>query len=113
MFVILGNSAEGVPVEVMPEEYGGEAPSIKELDRQSNEMMEKYARWLKETELFRTDEEKRVKKPSSWWGIFGSSNNNPAPQIEKERQILKNLQIDWFIMGYFVIIFLYVNKWNQ
>lgn len=87
-----GNEAEGVPLEIMPEEYGGEAPSVKVLDREGKEMMEKYARWLRETELFRTDESKRIKK-ASWWGLFGS-NNNAAVQIEKERQILKNLQID-------------------
>lgn len=79
----------------MPEEYGGEGPSIKELDRQSAEMMDKYARWLKETELFKTNEGKRIKKASSWWGLFGGNNNAAAAaQIEKERQILKNLQID-------------------
>lgn len=90
----LGNNPEDVPLEIMPEEYGGEGPSIKELDRESCEMMEKYGRWLKETELFRTDEGKRIKK-ASWWGIFGGNNNAAAAaQIEKERQILKNLQID-------------------
>lgn len=59
-------------------------------------MLEKYARWLKETELFKTAETKRVKK-ASWWGFFGSgttNTNTEAPQIEKERQVLKNLQID-------------------
>lgn len=79
----------------MPEEYGGEGPSIVELDRESYAMMEKYTRWLKETELFRTDESKRIKK-ASWWGIFSGGNNAAAAtaQIEKEREILKNLQID-------------------
>lgn len=92
---VLGNNPEGVPIEIMPEEYGGEAPSIKELDRESGEMMEKYARWLKETELFRTEESKRIKKSSSWWGFFsGSNSTSDVQQIEKERQILKNLQID-------------------
>lgn len=93
MWLFLGDTAEGVPVEIMPEEYGGEGPSIIELDRQSEEMMEKYERWLKETELFKTDEGKRIKK-ASWWGLFGGNNAAAAAQIEKERQILKNLQID-------------------
>lgn len=88
-----GNVAEGVPVELMPEEYGGEAPSIRELDRQCHLMMEKYARWLRETETFRTDESKRPKK-ASWWGIFGGGGNSGGGQIEKEKRVLKNLQID-------------------
>lgn len=79
----------------MPVEYGGEGPSIKELDRQSIEMLEKYGKWLRETELFRTDESKRIKK-ASWWGFFGGGSSSTAAnaQIEKERQILKDLQID-------------------
>lgn len=87
---------EGVPIEIMPEEYGGEGPSIKDLDRESIEMLEKYGRWLRETELFKTDETKRIKK-ASWWGIFGGNTANAAAtaaQIEKEKQILKDLQID-------------------
>lgn len=76
----------------MPQDYGGEAPTIKELDQQNHEMIEKYAKWLKESEYFKTDETKRAKK-ASWWGIFSNSNPTQA-QLEKEKDILKNLQID-------------------
>lgn len=89
---IPGCVPEGVPQEILPLEYGGEAPSIKELDNEKHEMVDKYARWLRESENFKTDESKRVKK-ASWWGLF-SNTNNTTSQIEKERQILKNLQID-------------------
>lgn len=77
----------------MPEEYGGEAPSIKQLDKETLELVDKYAKWLRETEYFRADESKRTKK-ASWWNMFNNNNNNVNNQIEKERQILKNLQID-------------------
>ncbi|KAF5284121.1 hypothetical protein FQR65_LT00121 [Abscondita terminalis] len=71
-----GNKPDGIPIEILPKDYGGEAPSSEELRSDMYELRDKYAFWLKESVYFVADETKRVKK-SSWWSIFG--NNNTAP----------------------------------
>lgn len=88
----VGNAAEGIPLEMMPEDYGGEAPCIEELDQQTKAMCEKYAEWLKESTVhYKSDESKRIKK-ASWWGLFNGSTTNS--QKLDEKSILKNLQLD-------------------
>ncbi|XP_044261487.1 alpha-tocopherol transfer protein-like [Tribolium madens] len=85
-----GSIPEGVPQDILPADYGGEAPSVEELDSETKSMVDKYASWLKESVHFKADESKRVKK-ASWWGLFSGSNS--TERID-EKTILKNLQID-------------------
>lgn len=85
-----GNVPDNLSVELLPSDYGGEAPSVEELDTQTKALVSKYADWLKETEYFRANESKRVKK-TTWWGLFSGSNNTVKLD---EKTILKNLQID-------------------
>lgn len=73
-------------------DYGGEAPTVEELDQDCKAMVVKYARWLKESgENFKVDETKRVKK-QTWWGLLTGSNNNEPPMTKEE--FLKTIQID-------------------
>ncbi|KAF2881466.1 hypothetical protein ILUMI_24702 [Ignelater luminosus] len=89
-----GDVPEGVPQELLPIEYGGQAPSIKELAKEVQELIGKYARWLRETENFVADESKRVKK-SSWWSLFnGSTGNENAFNTTELPATFRNLQID-------------------
>lgn len=90
----LGSIPEGIPQDILPADYGGEAPSVEELDRETKSMVDKYAGWLKESVHFKADENKRVKK-ASWWGLFSGSNS--TERID-EKAILKNLQIDWLLL---------------
>lgn len=85
-----GNIPDGVPLELLPMDYGGEAPTMQELDDEVKGMIDKYAIWLRETEEIRTDESKRAKKVS-WWGLFTGSNKQ---QVMDEKTFIKNLQID-------------------
>lgn len=86
-----GNEPEGLGVELLPTEYGGEAGNLEDLDKETKTMVYKYHKWMMETEFFKSDESKRIKK-SSWWSLFGSSKTNNEELDEKT--ILKNLQID-------------------
>ncbi|XP_045467228.1 alpha-tocopherol transfer protein-like [Harmonia axyridis] len=87
-----GNTPEGIPLEILPMDYGGEAPTIQELDEEVKSLVDKYAVWLKETELFKTDESKRIKK-TTWWGLLTGSNSKSTENMD-EKTFLKNLQID-------------------
>ncbi|XP_018322061.1 alpha-tocopherol transfer protein [Agrilus planipennis] len=71
-----GRLPEGIPQEILPREYGGNAPSIDVLDKQCHSLINKYADWLIETEQFKADETKRPKK-ASWWSIFSGGGGNP------------------------------------
>ncbi|XP_063926747.1 alpha-tocopherol transfer protein-like isoform X2 [Zophobas morio] len=85
-----GMIPEGIPHEILPADYGGEAPSVDELDTHTKSMVDKYSEWLKESACFKADETKRVKK-ASWWGLFSGGS---APEKLDEKTILQNLQID-------------------
>ncbi|XP_019875877.2 alpha-tocopherol transfer protein [Aethina tumida] len=81
---------EGIPQEILPLDYGGEAPSVEELDSDTKALTAKYRDWLIETENFVTDESKRIKK-ASFWSLLTGNNNS---QKMDEKTFLKNLQID-------------------
>ncbi|XP_030757101.1 retinaldehyde-binding protein 1-like [Sitophilus oryzae] len=86
-----GGLPEKFPTELLPMDYGGEAPTVEELDRTTKALLDKYSSWLIESSLLVADESKRPKK-GSWWGLFSSKSNQ---QVEiDEKNILKNLQID-------------------
>ncbi|KAF5285072.1 hypothetical protein FQA39_LY16761 [Lamprigera yunnana] len=94
-----GNVPDPLPQEMMPKDYGGDAPSFKELGEQVFKMRHRYAEWLKESQYFVSDETKRVRK-NWWWSIFGgNSNTNNAESSEKslscdESKVFKSLEID-------------------
>ncbi|KAL1501765.1 hypothetical protein ABEB36_007032 [Hypothenemus hampei] len=86
-----GNVPDGFPIELLPMDYGGEAPTVEELDNTTKSLLHKYHHWLIESEQFKADESKRVKK-TGWFGLFSSKS---PQQVElDEKAILKNLQID-------------------
>lgn len=63
--------ASVVDKSLLPEDYGGPAPAVKELHAEQRKMMEEvYRDWLIETEMFKVDEKKRIKKPSR--GMFAT-----------------------------------------
>lgn len=90
MFTFKGCIPEGIPQEILPLDYGGEAPSVEELDSDTKALTAKYRDWLIETENFVTDESKRIKK-ASFWSLLTGNNNS---QKMDEKTFLKNLQID-------------------
>ncbi|KAI5632353.1 CRAL/TRIO domain-containing protein [Phthorimaea operculella] len=60
-----------VDKELLPSDYGGPHPPVKQLhEEQRKNMEENYRDWLIESEQFKVDEKKRVKKPSK--GMFAS-----------------------------------------
>lgn len=77
-------------------DYGGEAPTSEELGKEVFDLMDKYAKWLKESEHFVADETKRIKK-NSWWSVFSGNSENPNPTnlgFVNEINGFKNLNID-------------------
>ncbi|GJQ85960.1 hypothetical protein Trydic_g21807 [Trypoxylus dichotomus] len=92
-----GIHPEGIPVEMLPKEYGGEAPSIDELDEDTKGLVAKYVQWLKDTESFKVDDSKRPKK-QSWWSYFTGfstpAHEKPLSIEEQKEEFFKNLQID-------------------
>ncbi|XP_039291894.1 clavesin-1 [Nilaparvata lugens] len=54
-----------IPKEVIPEEYGGNAPHTSELAEKNLEEMRKYREWFLEEETIRVDESKRIDKKKS------------------------------------------------
>nr|XP_023019645.1 alpha-tocopherol transfer protein-like [Leptinotarsa decemlineata] len=85
-----GNIPENFPTELLPAEYGGEAATMKEFEKETEFLLGKYHHWLIESSEFKSDESKREKK-ASWWGLFNSSNKSNEMD---EKTVLKNLQID-------------------
>lgn len=72
---LLNFSSEGpasvVDRELLPEDYGGPLPPVKEFHAEQRKNMEdNYRDWLIESEIFKVDEKKRIKKPSR--GMFAS-----------------------------------------
>ncbi|XP_063628815.1 clavesin-1-like [Cydia splendana] len=60
-----------VDKELLPEDYGGPLPPVKDFHAEQRKNMEEtYRDWLIETEVFKVDEKKRIKKPSK--GLFAS-----------------------------------------
>lgn len=75
--------ASVVDKELLPSDYGGPLPPVKQLhEEQRKNMEENYRDWLVEAEIFKADEKKRIKKPSR--GMFASFTSS-----------FKSLDIDW------------------
>lgn len=86
-----GGVPDNFPVELLPMDYGGEAPTVEELDAITKSLLDKYRHWLIETEHLKADESKRVKK-AGFWSLFSGKSEQ---QVElDEKTILRNLQID-------------------
>uniref|UniRef100_A0A6P7H3R1 Uncharacterized protein LOC114343993 n=1 Tax=Diabrotica virgifera virgifera TaxID=50390 RepID=A0A6P7H3R1_DIAVI len=85
-----GNIPEGLPLEIMPKEYGGETSSMEELDQVTEHLWEKYRPWLLENETLKTNENKRNQKKSSWWGLPFFGNKEEL----NEKNIIKNLRYE-------------------
>ncbi|XP_073948171.1 retinaldehyde-binding protein 1-like [Choristoneura fumiferana] len=63
--------ASVVDKELLPEDYGGPLPPVKDFHAEQRKNMEdNYRDWLIESEIFKVDEKKRIKKPSR--GMFAS-----------------------------------------
>lgn len=90
--IFLDSVPAGFPQELLPAEYGGEAPSIDELNQENFALREKYAPFLLDSERYVSDESKRLKK-SSWWGLIYGGANEESLEKQKER-FFANLQID-------------------
>ncbi|CAG2058496.1 unnamed protein product [Timema podura] len=66
-----------LPLEMLPEEYGGKAGSMIQLnDKHRKQLETDFSSWLKEEEQFRVDESRRptdqASKPHDMFGIDGS-----------------------------------------
>ncbi|XP_072382288.1 alpha-tocopherol transfer protein-like isoform X2 [Diabrotica undecimpunctata] len=83
-----GNIPDGLPLEIMPKEYGGQTCSMEELDHVTEHLWEKYRPWLLENETLKTNETKRNQKKSSWWGLPFFGNKEEL----NEKNIIKNLR---------------------
>ncbi|CAF4800679.1 unnamed protein product [Pieris macdunnoughi] len=75
LYNLLNFSSDGpasvVDLEYLPEDYGGPLRSVKDLHEEQKHSMEtEYREWLMESEIFKTDETKRIKKPSK--GLFAT-----------------------------------------
>lgn len=62
---------EYVPKEILPEEYGGYAGSIVDINNMWLEKMISYRDWFLEQENVKVDESKRPGKPTNYDDLFG------------------------------------------
>ncbi|CAH1184648.1 unnamed protein product, partial [Phyllotreta striolata] len=85
-----GSTPEGVPLDILPMDYGGESSSVEDLVKVTDSLWETYRSWLLENEKLKTDDSKRAVKKSSWWG-FGMFKSN---EDLNEKNIIKNLRYD-------------------
>ncbi|XP_046386013.1 alpha-tocopherol transfer protein-like [Ischnura elegans] len=60
-----------VPKEMLPEEYGGNAGPISEINEQWRKKLESYKDWFLEQENVKADESKRQGKTRSYDDLFG------------------------------------------
>ncbi|XP_063222912.1 alpha-tocopherol transfer protein-like [Bacillus rossius redtenbacheri] len=64
---------EGLPLEILPEEYGGKAGSLTALYKEQRRAVEtEYADWLIQSEDLRSDESKRVGESKVKDTLFGA-----------------------------------------
>lgn len=87
-----GNEPEGLPLELLPIEYGGQTSTVEELDRDSGLLWDKYRQWLLDNEKLKSDDSKRITKKSSWWSwsLFGGKTDEELD----EKNIMKNLRYE-------------------
>uniref|UniRef100_A0A1B6L485 CRAL-TRIO domain-containing protein n=1 Tax=Graphocephala atropunctata TaxID=36148 RepID=A0A1B6L485_9HEMI len=62
---------EYVPKDILPEEYGGSAGSLADINKQWYEKLMTYRDWFKEQESIKADESKRPGKPKTHDDLFG------------------------------------------
>lgn len=62
---------EHIPKEMYPGDCGGLGKSLKELNEETIELLEKHKDWFKEEEKQRVDETKRIGKPKNIGDLFG------------------------------------------
>ncbi|XP_071443165.1 alpha-tocopherol transfer protein-like [Hetaerina americana] len=60
-----------VPKEMLPQEYGGNAGPISEINEQWRKKLESYREWFLEQESVKADESKRQEKSRSYDDLFG------------------------------------------
>ncbi|KAK9507041.1 hypothetical protein O3M35_008870 [Rhynocoris fuscipes] len=63
---------QALNIKAIPSDYGGEAPSLDELNKRILETLKKYQDWFPEEEKQRNDEKKRVYNKNKDYGIQGS-----------------------------------------
>ncbi|KAL3271401.1 hypothetical protein HHI36_021882 [Cryptolaemus montrouzieri] len=62
---------EYVPLEMLPEEYGGSAGKLADIQEKWIKKMVEYTPWFKEQEALKADESKRPGKPTNYDDLFG------------------------------------------
>lgn len=102
---LLNFSSEGpeavVDKDLLPEDYGGPQPPVKQLhEEQRKNMEENYRDWIIESESFKVDEKKRIKKPSK--GMFASFTSS-----------FKSLDIDWLLYYFIGMGTWYFKAWQN
>lgn len=60
-----------VPKKILPNEYGGEAGSVKDLAEESKKLVMENLDYLKVAQTMGTDEKKRPGKPKTTESVFG------------------------------------------
>uniref|UniRef100_T1HKZ1 CRAL-TRIO domain-containing protein n=2 Tax=Rhodnius prolixus TaxID=13249 RepID=T1HKZ1_RHOPR len=61
-----------VDIKAIPSDYGGEAPSVQELNKKTLATLKQYEDWFPEEEKQRNDEKKRTSNINKDYGIQGS-----------------------------------------
>ncbi|CAH0726596.1 unnamed protein product, partial [Brenthis ino] len=60
-----------IPKEILPQEYGGDSVSLKEITDYWITKVKQYSSWLEEDERYGTDESKRPGQPRTAESLFG------------------------------------------
>uniref|UniRef100_A0A1B6EXZ6 CRAL-TRIO domain-containing protein n=1 Tax=Cuerna arida TaxID=1464854 RepID=A0A1B6EXZ6_9HEMI len=73
---------QSVPKEIMPKDYGGEAPTMEELNELNLQRIQKYQQYFKDEQKVVVDESKRISKKAK---------QSEDPEEEKGWWLLKKL----------------------
>lgn len=79
-----GSVPVGVPIDLLPSDYGGkERPLVEIHDELYERMMKEYPEWMLQNEQIKVDESKRVKK-FNWLNLipFGGTGSKDHPSFK-------------------------------
>lgn len=71
IFTSFADLSKDVPLDVLPEEYGGNGGKLDEIASYWKSKIESYKDWFAEDQKYRNDEKKRPGKPKTTESVFG------------------------------------------